>query len=438
MKKLKLFLCLMVFFAIIPSISYVGYVKGFIDAPVDPLFNGKINGWSCITGLAQSIDTHLYARDKNNAYYWIGVAQKTANEPAVATQCQLGTANLNLRFTYQFTDAQKAQYSGMKIYAFGIGINGVSNAPLTNYGQFPVPPMTSVINSTNVSFQWNNNNTLGCSSLRGTVLSFPGGDGTTHLSGAVATNPGEDQVADVVGYPNCVRYIQVFLKEGYRHTNRLGFQSVANFVNNVIATAKNKGITPGKRIYIGSSAGAHYGAAALDWTGSAYLNAINRSIFVSGPFAASISTACGNAYPNSTIRGAYQQATNINSAVSGCLDRPNYDVVKTSYTGARAYLSGNAHKIAILIGANDNIGCSPNTTCGWSPASEALLYIQGIGTIGDFSINSGQEATSSSPRKGEVITGGTHDLWSNTTNKRLVCKNILDEVGQNKSACTTI
>ncbi len=442
MKKFKLFLYLLFFLAIMPSLSYAGYVKGTID-PGNPFYSPRIGGWACVTGLPESIDVHVYARDKNNHYYFLGFGQKIANSNAVYAQCQVSNTTAKLRFVYTLTLTQQARFSGMRLYAFGIGTAGAPTRPLSHSGQRKVPSISAVIDFTHVGFQWNNDDTLGCQQLKGTVLSFPGASGNTHLPGSIVTGPDENRVAHVVGSSspnnNCVRYIQIFVKENYLDSRRKGhgFIAGANFVNKVIAYAKSHGLAQGsKTIFVGSSFGAHFGATALDWTGATYLNAINRSIFASGPFVSSLFSACTRAELGSAIRGGYNLLTGATNA-NPCADNPSYDLVNTSNHGQRAYLNGNAHKIAILIGGLDTIGCPPNIICPWNPVAENRLYIEGIGFWSDFT-HDNVEATSAHPRVRSVITTATHDLWINGDFRELVCRNILDEVGVDKSACTPL
>lgn len=113
-------------------------VMGNIDG-VTTGTNATINGWACASGLAGSIDVHLYVGGPYGT--GTGVAIATANqdsESAVQTACH--SSGTKHRFSIPLTEAQRVQYAGKTIYVHGISLTGGDNNLLAQSGTFVIPP----------------------------------------------------------------------------------------------------------------------------------------------------------------------------------------------------------------------------------------------------------------------------------------------------------
>ncbi|WP_369926225.1 hypothetical protein [Xanthomonas sp. NCPPB 2632] len=113
-------------------------VMGNIDG-VTTGANATISGWACASGLAQSIDVHLYVGGPAGS--GTGVGAYTANQPsetAVQTACH--SSGTKHRFSIPLTDAQRVQYAGKAIYVHGISLTGGGNNLLAQSGTFVIPP----------------------------------------------------------------------------------------------------------------------------------------------------------------------------------------------------------------------------------------------------------------------------------------------------------
>jgi YD repeat-containing protein len=118
---------------------YVTQIIGNIDSVfIDGSGNASISGWTCSTGLAQSINADLYL----GGPYGTGtfIARYTANqssEPAVASACNVSSGSY--RFSIPLSTTVRGQYAGQTIYLHGISPIGAANPLLTNSGSFTVP-----------------------------------------------------------------------------------------------------------------------------------------------------------------------------------------------------------------------------------------------------------------------------------------------------------
>jgi YD repeat-containing protein len=103
--------------------------------------NATITGWACASGLATSIDVHLYVGTPTESGVQIGTfTANLASEQAIQDACHSsGTLH---RFSIPLTEAMRADHAGGSIYVFGISPSGGANNPLTGSGTLLVPPST--------------------------------------------------------------------------------------------------------------------------------------------------------------------------------------------------------------------------------------------------------------------------------------------------------
>lgn len=114
--------------------NVMGYVDGVTSGT-----DAVISGWACASGLAASIDVHLYVGGPYGT--GTGIAIATANQDtgsAVQTLCH--SSGTKHRYTITLTEEQRVKYAGQAIYVHGISPVGTANNLLTNSGQFVVPP----------------------------------------------------------------------------------------------------------------------------------------------------------------------------------------------------------------------------------------------------------------------------------------------------------
>jgi hypothetical protein len=125
-------------------------VKGPLPAPptgsimghIDGISNDVLAGWACGSGVAASIDIHLYV---NGPYprgqYVRTVTANQPSEPAVASACRsTGTA---YRFSVALDPALRQQYGNQLIYGHGIApsSSGQINGLISGSAVFRVPPI---------------------------------------------------------------------------------------------------------------------------------------------------------------------------------------------------------------------------------------------------------------------------------------------------------
>jgi len=118
---------------------YVTQIIGNIDGvSIDGSGNASVGGWTCSTGLAQSISADLYLGGPYGTGTFIG--RYTANqssEPAVASSCNVSSGSYRLSIPLSTT--VRSQYVGQAIYIYGISPVGAANLLLNNSGSFTVP-----------------------------------------------------------------------------------------------------------------------------------------------------------------------------------------------------------------------------------------------------------------------------------------------------------
>ena len=118
----------------------VTHVIGTIDGvSIDGSGNATVNGWTCSTGLNQSIGVEVFAGGASGAggTRVVTATANLASEPAVATACQAsGTA---YRFAVPLSTTVRQQYQSQPIYMYGDSPVGNGNLVLTNSGSFTVP-----------------------------------------------------------------------------------------------------------------------------------------------------------------------------------------------------------------------------------------------------------------------------------------------------------
>lgn len=102
--------------------------------------NASITGWACSSGLAQSIQVHLYLGGPYGTGTIIGgYSANVASEAAIATACGVGSGSY--RFVIALTDATRSQYAGQKIYVHGISPVGNDNNLVADSGVYSVPAL---------------------------------------------------------------------------------------------------------------------------------------------------------------------------------------------------------------------------------------------------------------------------------------------------------
>ncbi|MET4677168.1 MULTISPECIES: hypothetical protein [unclassified Luteibacter] len=114
--------------------TVMGYVDGVTSGA-----DAVVSGWACASGLAASIDVHLYVGGPYGT--GTGIAIATANQDtgsAVQELCH--SSGTKHRYTITLTDEQRVKYAGQAIYVHGISPVGADNNLLTNSGNFVVPP----------------------------------------------------------------------------------------------------------------------------------------------------------------------------------------------------------------------------------------------------------------------------------------------------------
>jgi YD repeat-containing protein len=118
---------------------YVTQVIGNIDGvSIDGSGNASISGWTCSTGLAQSISADLYLGGPYGTGTFIG--RYTANqssEPGVASACNVSSGSY--RFSIPLSTTVRGQYAGQTIYIHGISPVGAANLLISNSGNLTVP-----------------------------------------------------------------------------------------------------------------------------------------------------------------------------------------------------------------------------------------------------------------------------------------------------------
>jgi YD repeat-containing protein len=115
-------------------------VMGTIEA-VSTGANATVTGWACASGLAASIDVHLYVGGPAGTGTAIGAyTANQAGEQAIQDACH-STGTLH-RFSIPLSEATRGDHAGEPIYIHGISPTGGDNTLLAGSGSFVVPPST--------------------------------------------------------------------------------------------------------------------------------------------------------------------------------------------------------------------------------------------------------------------------------------------------------
>jgi hypothetical protein len=115
-------------------------VMGTIEA-VSTGANAAITGWACASGLAASIDVHLYVGGPAGTGTAIGAyTANQTSELAIQDACH-STGTLH-RFSIPLSEAMRGDHAGEPIYIHGISPTGGDNTLLSGSGTFVVPSST--------------------------------------------------------------------------------------------------------------------------------------------------------------------------------------------------------------------------------------------------------------------------------------------------------
>ena len=108
-------------------------ILGYVDA-IGAVGPNVVNGWSCASGIANSINVDLYAGSPSSGHKIGTGSANISNEQAVNDAC--GAAGSH-RYQITISDDMVAQYSGQAIFANGYTTNG--QGVLNQSGNFTVP-----------------------------------------------------------------------------------------------------------------------------------------------------------------------------------------------------------------------------------------------------------------------------------------------------------
>jgi YD repeat-containing protein len=115
-------------------------VMGTIEA-VSNGANAAITGWACASGLAASIDVHLYVGGPAGTGTAIGAyTANQASEQGIQDACH-SSGSLH-RFSIPLSEAVRGDHAGEAIYIHGISPTGGDNTSLSGSGSYVVPPST--------------------------------------------------------------------------------------------------------------------------------------------------------------------------------------------------------------------------------------------------------------------------------------------------------
>lgn len=115
-------------------------ILGTIEA-VSTATNATITGWACASGLAGSIDVHLYVGGPAGTGTAIGTyPANQSSEQAIQDACHSsGTLH---RFSIPLSEAVRGDHAGESIYIHGLSTAGTDDTLLSGSGSFVVPPST--------------------------------------------------------------------------------------------------------------------------------------------------------------------------------------------------------------------------------------------------------------------------------------------------------
>jgi hypothetical protein len=122
------------------NLGCLNTVKGWVDDLVLVPHQFTLRGWSCATGLPNSMDVHVYAGDyPSNLQFVKAATANLLNEPAVTEFC--GGAGANYRFEIPFTRAEVSAHQGKPLHVFGISPVGGANPVLGRQSDIHMPMM---------------------------------------------------------------------------------------------------------------------------------------------------------------------------------------------------------------------------------------------------------------------------------------------------------
>ncbi|UPG96709.1 hypothetical protein L2Y97_13275 [Luteibacter aegosomatissinici] len=115
---------------------------------VDGITSGSsavLAGWACGTGLAASIDIHVYADGPAGSGAFVGAyhANVANDERQVELQTQCHAVGTAYRYSVAFTEAQRVALGGKVLYVHGISPVGGDNLLLSGSGSYTMPPSVS-------------------------------------------------------------------------------------------------------------------------------------------------------------------------------------------------------------------------------------------------------------------------------------------------------
>ncbi|MBA0235099.1 type IV secretion protein Rhs [Stenotrophomonas maltophilia] len=123
--------------SVVPAPMVVGNID---EVSHDSNWNYYVRGWACATGVARSIDVHLYAGGAAGAgTFAVSGSANQASEPGVAAACQIGGGAY--RFTLPLDAGMRRAHGGKGIFIHGISPAGGPNSLVGPQGGFTVPAM---------------------------------------------------------------------------------------------------------------------------------------------------------------------------------------------------------------------------------------------------------------------------------------------------------
>ncbi len=444
---------------------------GIIDKPED---DETIKGWACIKGRTDSVTVDVFAGNKLIRSVSASRAGVSAKDTlAIARECGHVGLTGNHRFFVSLSNQDRMAYGGQKLSA---RVRETSKW-LTNHLKYSVSSDVKYLFAVNGSgsadealLEWDYSKTKNCSSIKATVISFPGRGGDTHGDSV----PYVRRVEEFLGQGDrCVRLIRANVNPGrYRaggNVNQTGywlrndnFRDAASLMADIIKQANSRWVdltgkhpAQGKIIVAGSSAGSMIAAAALEWLPDArYHDLVDRTIMISGPLGVDISRECGVLNDVGikrwldTIFNTGSECESQHCALSGeCPDHPgaDKDVVDVTNHIRRDYVltptDTDPHEISILVGSKDPLGCKDKegfSDCGeWNAVGAAKRYTETISGYESVFVGSDFDG-SAWPFRIFQIPGGTHDLWNSSDARRVICRNVLEEIGEDYGACARL
>lgn len=120
--------------------AIIGSVDGITSG-----VNALLTGWACATGIAASVDVHVYAGGPAGTGTFVGAyhANTSNAERQAELQTQCHAAGTAYRFSISFTDADRIAFGGKTLYVHGISPVGSANLLLGASGTYAMPPSVS-------------------------------------------------------------------------------------------------------------------------------------------------------------------------------------------------------------------------------------------------------------------------------------------------------